>query len=71
MGRFTPNDTQNDGGSVSDVNSTKGAGKLPPNSRVIELPANTALTKTQDPKKYSVNDNYISTTKYSLSLIHI
>lgn len=60
-------DTQNDGGSASDVNSAKGATtKLPTDSRVIELPANPALKKTQDPKKYRVNDNYISTTKYSL-----
>lgn len=53
---------QNDGGSQSDV-SLKGR---PTDSRVIELPANKIYNKPQDPKKYRVNDNYISTTKYSI-----
>ena len=38
----------------------------PTDSRVIELPANKIYNKPQDPKKYRVNDNYISTTKYSI-----
>ena len=54
-------DVQNDGGSASDAGT---AAKL--DARIIELPANPALKKPQDPKKYSVNDNYISTTKYNV-----